>query len=247
LLRKIINNLSAGFFDSIFYKGKEEIMCFSAGASFAGGAVITAVGVATIRKAHKSSQTLFASIPLLFGLQQFAEGVVWITLRSGGHVQLQYMAAYIFLIMALVVWPVMLPLSVMIMEKLKKGKKVLIVFLIIGALLSAYYAYCMLSYPVTPQINNYHIIYKGDFPKSLITPAFIIYLIATLPPLFISSVRKTYIMGVLIAISCLVSGIFFKEYHTSVWCFFAALISGVIYWIISVSMKEKTDGREVSV
>ncbi|MCX6328412.1 MAG: hypothetical protein NTZ85_02700 [Bacteroidia bacterium] len=221
-------------------------MCFSAGASFAGGAVISAIGIATVRIARKPSQTLFASVPLLFGLQQFAEGVVWITLRSGGHVQLQYAAAYIFLIMALVVWPVMLPFSVMIMEKLKKKKKILIVFLIIGALLSAYYAYCMLSYPVAPQIKSHHIVYKGDFPKSLVTPAFIVYLVTTLPPLFISSVRKTYIMGVLIALSCLVSGIFFKETHTSVWCFFAALISGVIYWIISLSTKEKTNGREAS-
>jgi hypothetical protein len=221
-------------------------MCFSAGASFAGGAVISAIGVATVRKSSKPSQTLFASVPLLFGLQQFAEGVVWITLRSGGHVQLQYVAAYIFLIMALVVWPVMLPLSVMIMEKLKRRRKVLISFLIIGALLSAYYAYCLLFYPIAPQIKSFHIIYKGDFPKSLVTPAFIVYLTATLPPLFISSVRKISVMGVLIALSCLVSGIFFKEYHTSVWCFLAALISGVIYWIISISTKEKTESRKVS-
>jgi len=210
-------------------------MCFSAGASFVGGAAITAIGVATIRKAPKPSQTLFASIPLLFGIQQFAEGIVWITLRSEGHQQLQYVAAYIFLTMALIIWPVMLPLSVMIMEKLEKRKKVLIVFLIIGIMLIAYYTYCMIIYPIAPQIKSHHIIYKGDFPKSLMIPAFIVYLIATLPPLFISSVRKTYIMGVLIAISCLISGIFFKEYHTSVWCFFAALVSGVIYWIISIS------------
>jgi hypothetical protein len=148
--------------------------------------------------------------------------------------------------MALVIWPVMLPLSVMIMEKLKKREKVLVSFLIVGALLSAYYAYCLLSYPIAPQIKSHHILYKGDFPKYLVTPAFIVYLTATLPPLFISSVRKISIMGVLIALSCLVSGIFFKETHTSVWCFFAALVSGVIYWIISISTKEKTEGREVS-
>jgi hypothetical protein len=234
------------FFIRVLYKKKEYKMCFSAGASFAGGVVISAIGVATVRKSSKPSQTLFASIPLLFSLQQFSEGVVWITLRSGGHVQLQYIAAYIFMIMALVVWPVMLPLSIMIMEKLKKRKKVIIAFLIIGALLSAYYAYCLLSYPIAPQIKSHHILYKGDFPKYLVTPAFIVYLTATLPPLFISSVRKISVMGVLIALSCLVSGIFFKEYHTSVWCFFAALISGVIYWIISISTKEKTEGREVS-
>jgi hypothetical protein len=51
-------------------------MCFSAGASFAGAVVISAVGVATVRKAKKPTQRLFAGIPLLFGFQQFAEGTL---------------------------------------------------------------------------------------------------------------------------------------------------------------------------
>jgi uncharacterized membrane protein len=39
-------------------------------------------------------------------------------------------------------------------------------------------------------------------------------------------------------LSCLVTAIFFTQYLTSVWCFFAALISGVIYWILNDSRKE---------
>ena len=50
-------------------------MCFSTEASFIGGAIIVAIGVATIRKVHKPSQVVFASIPLFFGLQQIAEGL----------------------------------------------------------------------------------------------------------------------------------------------------------------------------
>jgi len=40
------------------------------------------------------------------------------------------------------------------------------------------------------------------------------------------------------ALSCLVTAIFFTQYLTSVWCFFAALISGVIYWILRDSKRE---------
>ena len=96
-------------------------MCFSAGASFAGGVIISAVGVATGRKVRKPTQRLFAGIPLLFGFQQFAEGVLWVTLRSGGHDWLQNAATYIFLITALVIWPVMIPSSMWFMEEVKKG------------------------------------------------------------------------------------------------------------------------------
>ena len=43
-------------------------MCFSTEASFIGGAVIIAIGVATVRKVHKPSQLVFACIPLFFGI-----------------------------------------------------------------------------------------------------------------------------------------------------------------------------------
>jgi len=54
-------------------------MCFSAGASFASGFVISAIGVATVKEVHKPSQWVFAVIPLLFGIQQLADGCLWIT------------------------------------------------------------------------------------------------------------------------------------------------------------------------
>lgn len=55
-------------------------MCFSPEASFVGGLIISSIGIATIKKVHKPSQIIFASIPLFFGVQQIAEGLLWITL-----------------------------------------------------------------------------------------------------------------------------------------------------------------------
>lgn len=51
-------------------------MFFSSEASFESGVIISVVGVATVKKTHKLSQILFASIPLFFGLQQIAEGLL---------------------------------------------------------------------------------------------------------------------------------------------------------------------------
>ncbi len=208
-------------------------MCFSAEASFAGGIIIAAAGIATIRKVRKPSQMLFASIPILFALHQFSEGVVWITLRSGGHSTIQYAATLIFMLMALIVWPVLMPLSALKMESVRIRKRIIFAFLTAGVLVSAYYAFCMVYWDFYPAIEGNHIQYRGDFPKTLRNPVFALYIIATIPPLFISSVKRMPLMGVLIFISCLITGIFYKEYLTSVWCFFAALISVVIYWIIN--------------
>ena len=212
-------------------------MCFSAGASFAGGAVISAIGVASLKSAGNPSQKLFAGIPMLFACQQFSEGVVWFTLRSGDNYQLQMTAAYMFLVMALVVWPFIIPLAVLRLEEVKKRKEIITGMLVAGVILSGYYTFCLISYSVRPIINEFHIQYLNDFPESLSNAAFGVYVIATMGPLFASSIKRMSLFGILVLLSCIVTGVFYKEYLTSVWCFFAALISAVIYWIVKESQE----------
>ena len=213
-------------------------MCFSPEASFAGGVIISAIGVVTLRRIHKPSQILFACIPLFFGFQQFAEGFVWLTLPLPDYIILLKIFVYIFLVTAQIIWPVLIPLSVLLMEKSKKKIEKLKVILMIGFALSMYYGFCLLNFNVSPRIEGFHIKYYNDFPESLGMIATIVYLIATIPPLFISSVKRTYLLGMLMTLSCILTVIFFKQYLTSVWCFLAAIISGVIYWILNDLQKE---------
>jgi hypothetical protein len=213
-------------------------MCFSAGASFAGGIIISGIGIATIREVHKPSQMVFAGIPVFFGVQQILEGCLWLTIPNPDFIYIQRIATYGFLIMAQVLWPTLIPVSVLLMEKNKRRKRIISIFLGLGLLLSSYYAFCLFSYHVTPRIMGYHIQYNTDFPDSLSMPAFIIYLIVTIIPLFVSGIKKTHLLGILMFLSCLITAIFFTQYLTSVWCFFAALISGVIFWILRDSKKE---------
>jgi len=213
-------------------------MCFSAEASFAGGVIISAIGVAVVTKVHKPSQLLFASIPLFFGLQQFTEGVLWLTIPNPEYDGIQRIATHLFLILADVLWPTIIPLSVLLMESNARKRKIMWYLLIAGITVSVYYSCCLLFLNVTPQIMGYHIMYNSDFPKTIAIPAFALYLIATITPLFISSIQRTHMMGILMFFSCLVTAIFFTQYLTSVWCFFAALISAVIYWILSDAKKK---------
>ena len=207
-------------------------MCFSTEASFIGGTIIAAIGVATIRKVHKPSQIVFASIPLFFGIQQIAEGFVWLSSQNPDYDGFIKPAMYIFLIMAEVFWPFMVPLAVLHMEENKKRRTYLKILLAMGVSVSAYFIYCLLSYSVTPVISGYHIEYVDDFPKSIQIPVFAVYLVASIVPLFISTIKRTYVLGILMALSCLVTIIFFTQYLTSVWCFFGAAISLVILWIL---------------
>jgi len=219
-------------------------MCFSPEASFAGGIIIATIGIATIKKVHKPSQIIFASIPLFFGFQQIVEGFLWLTLPNPEYAGVQKLATYTFLIMAEVLWPMMIPLAVLFMEENKKRKKILWVLLGMGISLSLYYAFCLLSFNVTPEIMGYHIQYTDGFPKSLKLIAFAVYVITSITPLFVSSIKRTHLLGILMFLSCLVTAIFFTQYLTSVWCFFAALISGVIFWILRDSKREFNYGNK---
>ncbi len=214
-------------------------MCFSAGASFAGGVIISTIGVATIIKVHKPSQIVFASIPLFFGFQQFVEGFMWLILQNPEYVRFQSLTTHVFLIMAQVFWPMMIPLAVLYMENNKKKKRVLSILLGLGILLSMFYIFCLFNYHVTPEINGYHIQYNDEeYPRALSFVAFCLYLITSITPLFVSSIKRTHLLGILMSLSCLITIIFFTQFLTSVWCFFAALISGVIYWILSDAKRE---------
>jgi hypothetical protein len=207
-------------------------MCFSAEASFLGGVVISAIGMVTVKTVHKRSQLLFAAIPLFFGIQQMVEGILWLTIPYPDHWLAQSIGKYVFLTMADVLWPVIIPLSVFLMEDNPKRKKMLRLLLITGIALALYYASCLLFFHVTPQITGYHIHYANDFPGKFSIAAFVVYIIASVLPLFVSSIKRMRLFGYSLIFSCVVSAIFFTQYLTSVWCFFAALISVVIFWIL---------------
>jgi|WetSurMetagenome_2_1015567.scaffolds.fasta_scaffold00011_73 hypothetical protein len=217
-------------------------MCFSAGASFAAGAIISATGAGTSLAVKEPRQRLFAYIPFIFGVQQIAEGFLWLALQDPDFARYKTLSAYFFLVIADIVWPFLIPLSVLLMEKDSKRRRLIRIFLYGGILLSLYYGICMLLFRIDPRIMNCHIQYSGEFPQKLMLPAFLLYITVTVAPLFISTVRGMYVMGILMFTGCVVSVIFYTQNVTSVWCFFAALMSIIILWILKYKSKAAAKG-----
>jgi hypothetical protein len=207
-------------------------MCFSAGASFVAGTVLCATGLVTIKKAKTKSFLFLASIPLLFSIQQFIEGFVWLSLTNTNFTGAHGVFVYIFLFFALVVWPTLLPLSIYLIEENKKRKKVLLLILFIGIGLSVFMLGCLLFRTVSAKIMFMHIYYDIDY--SLELPVFknLIYIIPTVLPPFISSIKNMKIFGSAIVLSFMVTSLLFEENTVSVWCFFAAIISIIILLIV---------------
>ena len=93
-------------------------MCFSAPASFVASAVLVTTGSYCVKKAAERDRDYlaFAAVPILFGVQQFFEGFVWIGLNAGIPWMVK-LASYAFLFFAFGFWPFYAPLSVFLAEK----------------------------------------------------------------------------------------------------------------------------------
>jgi|WetSurMetagenome_2_1015567.scaffolds.fasta_scaffold01557_3 hypothetical protein len=217
-------------------------MCFSAGASFTAGAALTVAGMATTASVRRPAQRLFSIIPLIFGIQQVAEGWVWVTLQNPGNEALQKFATYFFMIVADVVWPVLIPASILMFEESPERRKILKILLGGGAVLSLYYGTCLALVPQTPEVLNCHINYSGEFVHALIIPAFLLYLVVTIPPFFISTVKWMRWLGTAMFVSVSIAAIFYVKNVSSVWCYFAAVLSILMLFVI----REDNKARELS-
>jgi hypothetical protein len=209
-------------------------MCFSASASFGAGIVLAVIGVATIKKREQPSQIYFATIPFLFSIQQVSEGFLWLALKNPIFSPLEKPAIYIFLFLAQVVWPLWLPLAILKLEKEQIRKKILLIPLLIGMLVSFYLAYCLLFYNVDAKIIGYHISYQHDYPIRFGGYGDFLYIVATILPPLISSTKRMWILGIIILVSYIIIMFYYVDNIISVWCFFASAISFIVLYILQL-------------
>jgi len=206
-------------------------MCFSASASFSAGIVLVVIGTVTLRKVRHPSQILFASIPLIFGIQQIAEGALWLTLPKPEYLTIQKLATYIFLFFAQVVWPIWVPIAILKLENSESKRRIQSVLVGAGLIVGIYLGACLFNYDVQAKVIGHHISYVQDYPHLLRYYGIILYAMATIIPTFFSSIKSMWMLGVSVLISYIVTAVFYEHYVLSVWCFFASIISLSIYAI----------------
>ena len=198
-------------------------MCFSATASFIAGSALSAVGVVTIKKTKRKAEIPFAMIPLLFGIQQIIEGVVWL---SFGSSLLNIIATYAYSLFSHVLWPIFVPLSVGLLETVPWRKKVLLVFQFIGMAVGLYLLYFLVKFPITSRVINESIVY--DSPHFYLILVLIFYFAATCISSLFSSHKIINVFGVAALLSAAVAYGFYAQSFISVWCFFAAILSVIV-------------------
>lgn len=201
-------------------------MCFSASASFIAAASLSGVGVAAVRKTTRRAEVPIAMTPLLFGIQQFTEGVLWLSFRVNEPLLTQSMT-YTYSFFSHTLWPVYLPVALAALEPLRWRRRTLSVFQIIGIAVGVYLLYSIVRYPVTAQVIDKHIVYLS--PHFFIFMVMVFYFTATCASCLASSYPLLNVFGVLAFLSALASYHFAASAFVSVWCFFAAVLSLMIY------------------
>ncbi|TSC85635.1 MAG: hypothetical protein G01um10148_1021 [Parcubacteria group bacterium Gr01-1014_8] len=201
-------------------------MCFSAAASFVAGGALSAVGVITVSQAKTKRELPFAMVPILFGVQQLTEGFVWFSLSSHAAT-LNLVATYIFSLFAFVVWPIYVPFVVGLLETVQWRKKALYIFQAAGLAVGVYLLYShTLSY-VTSEIVTRHVVYNNSHFYGL--TVMLLYFGATIVSCLFSSKRVINTFGILTFLFAMIAYLFYTNAFVSVWCFFAAILSVLVY------------------
>lgn len=201
-------------------------MCFSATASFTAGASLSLVGVATIASVERRSELPLAWIPLLFGIQQTIEGVIWLTFPSGGA-ELRQAMTYLYSLFSHVLWPVYVPLAVYLLESVPWRKKAMLGFQVMGTAVGIYLLYSLIARPIVAQVIERHIVYVS--PHFYLGPVIVGYVAATCFSEWFSSHTFVRLFGVLALLSFVATYFFYARALVSVWCFFAAILSVLIF------------------
>jgi hypothetical protein len=213
-------------------------MCYSPTASFVSAAAIAGVGVATLRHVRSANTLLFGAVPMLFALHQFTEGLVWLGLQGRiGPVGRDH-AAFLFTLYAQGLLPFLMPLAVTLMEPRGWRKAVLIGLTAIGAIAALWDAYGLMFLPSRVFIDHNAIAYRNVMTGSLFIS--LLYILASCGALLISSFRVVRWYGALNVAALLIVQLVREYAFASVWCFYAALMSIMLYWQFSRGHFDRT-------
>ncbi|HEX7853789.1 MAG TPA: DUF6629 family protein [Sphingobium sp.] len=203
-------------------------MCFSATASFVASGLIGSIGVATLRHVREPRSLLFASVPLLFAVHQFTEGLVWLGLEGRiGTVALDHVS-FLFTLYAQGILPLLMPMAVALLEPPGSRRNAILALTAVGALVCVWDVYGLVVLPSRCFIEQYSIAYRNPMTGNLLISC--LYILATCGALLLSTHRVVRAYGALNVVALTITQIVREYAFASVWCFYAALMSMMIYW-----------------
>jgi hypothetical protein len=218
-------------------------MCFSAAGSLALSGVLAGVGAASIAQNTSRERRMFAAVPLMFAVQQAAEGVVWLTIDGPPDAAAHRLAVSAFLGFAFVVWPIWSPFSLQRIERNPARRRVLTALCWFSVIESAFASLLLTRWRPVAEVAghsiSYHYVGSTEVPRHVLL--LLAYVVPTVVPFFVSTATLSRAIGATLMVSLMAAFLIERDALTSVWCFFAAIVSGLI--LVAVVREQRSTLR----
>jgi hypothetical protein len=202
-------------------------VCFSPQADVGGGLVICAIGVDAVRHIGQRREFIaLAWMPVLLGVHQFIEALVWLWLQGHAPGGIGRVALWAYLLIAFVVLPVFVPLAVIAVEPAGRRKQLMVPFAVLGAAVAVTLLAAMTRGPVGVELASYHLSYRLRISAGFLVIA--LYVVAVCGPLLVSGHRNVVLFGVVNLVAVVVIARLTVAGFASVWCGWAAVSSAAI-------------------
>jgi len=168
--------------------------------------------------------------------------VIWLTFQFDSPA-LNPAMTLLYSLFSHVLWPIYVPLAVLLLEPVRWRRKVLAAFLAVGLGIGLYLLVSMFLFPIVSRAAGGHIEY--DSPHFFIGPVIAGYLTATCISMLFSSHNAVKLFGIAALLSFVASYAVYTQWFFSIWCFFAAILSGIVYLHFTAglsSSKEPANG-----
>ncbi|MCW2785296.1 MAG: hypothetical protein JWP74_1813 [Marmoricola sp.] len=197
-------------------------MCFSPEADLVAGIVVTAIGVDTLRHTARRELLPLAALPLVFGLHQLIETLVWLYLRGDVSGCVGKPAAWTYAMVALCVIPVLVPFAFSrsgAISSLPVARTLVGCGVVSGSILLL----TLVFGPMHATIDGHHLNYHVGTPWVPFTLG--LYIIATCAPGLLSNTPTLRVFGAanLVVVAFLIW--LAQSAVVSLWCVWAAISS----------------------
>ena len=214
-------------------------MCFSAEASLGAAIALLPAGAYCIESAWRKDRSYIALaiVPVMFGLQQLCEGLVWIGLERENPETIR-VATLGYLFFALAVWPVWIPLAVAAIEPPGWRRLTIAIASGVGVLLGIVYYSPIASdgaRGITPTVIGHSIRYDAGLDSLAASWWWvwaILYLAVVSGPLLASRAHGLRPLGTAVILAAAAAYGLYHYASASVWCFFAAILSLQVAYVL---------------
>ncbi|MFC1440352.1 DUF6629 family protein [Streptacidiphilus sp. N1-10] len=208
-------------------------MCWSSTADLVAGGAVTAVGVVTLASVRRGRDALLAALPLVLGLHQLIESVVWRGAEGEVGAGTAAVARTAWAVIAYPLLPLLVPVGVLLAVRAAVSparRRLLLALVLLGLVVSVVLAVAVARHGVSAQIDGHTLRYGVGVGRPV--PIGAGYLLATVGALLASGQRDIRAVGVACGVGAVVCLLLWQTAFVSTWCALAAVASLlVLRWV----------------